>query len=175
MPDELAAALRGLAASGTRPVVLIDGGAGSGKTTLASSLAGHWPGGGEVQVVGLDELYPGWDGLSAAAAAVPGLITGDGFRTWDWAAGAPGGWRRLDPELPLVIEGCGAITPGSRALAGLAIWLDLDPTTRRDRAIARDGELFAVHWDDWAAQESAHWLADRPRDLADLVLPGGTV
>lgn len=153
-------------------MVLIDGGAGSGKTTLARSLADHWPGGGAVQVVGLDELYPGWGGLSAGSALVPGVITGSGFRTWDWVASRPGAWRTLDPSAPLVVEGCGALTTSSRPLAGLTIWLELDEATRRHRALARDGATFAAHWDDWAAQESAHWLADRPWELADLVLRG---
>ncbi|PKQ23364.1 MAG: ATP-binding protein [Actinobacteria bacterium HGW-Actinobacteria-5] len=166
----LAAALERLVETDTRPVLLIDGGAGSGKTTLAESLAASWPGSGPVQVVGLDELYPGWGGLAAGSEAVPALITGTGFRTWDWAAGRPGAWRSLDPSAPLVVEGCGALTPASRALAGLALWLEVDQTTRRQRALARDGALFAAHWDDWAAQEAVHWLTDHPRDLADLVL-----
>lgn len=170
MSAGLAAALERLVETDARPVLLIDGGAGSGKTTLAESLAASWPGGGPVQVVGLDELYPGWGGLAAGSDAVPTLITGTGFRTWDWAAGRPGAWRSLDPTEPLVVEGCGALTPASRALAGLALWLEVDQATRRRRALARDGAVFAAHWDDWAAQEAVHWLTDHPRDLADLVL-----
>ncbi|MCB0911319.1 MAG: cobalt ABC transporter [Propionibacteriaceae bacterium] len=153
-----------------RPVLLIDGGAGSGKTSLAAALAAAWPDDRPVQVVGLDELYPGWGGLAAGSAQVPRVITGSGFRTWDWAAGRPGAWRALDASAPLVVEGCGALTPASRPLAGLALWLDVDAVTRRHRALARDGATFASHWDDWAAQEAAHWLADHPRDLADIVL-----
>ncbi|HEY3338407.1 MAG TPA: AAA family ATPase [Propionicimonas sp.] len=166
----LAEALRELAESSARPVVLIDGGAGAGKTTLARQLADHWPTPGVVQVVGLDELYPGWGGLAAGARAVPDLIRGTGFRTWDWHRGAPGDWRRLNPAQPLVVEGCGAITAASRALAGLAIWLEVDEAARRHRALARDGAEFASHWDDWAAQEAVHWLSDKPWELADLTL-----
>ncbi len=166
----LTGALRRLTRSGSRPVVVIDGGAGSGKTTLANALVEHWPAPGGVQLLSLDELYQGWDGLAAASAAVPGLIGGTGFRSWDWASRAPGPWRTLDPTRALIVEGCGALTRASRPVAGLAIWLELPEAQRRRRALARDGEEFATHWDDWAAQEAAHWLADRPRELADLVL-----
>jgi hypothetical protein len=169
-PVALARAVRELTESSARPVVLIDGGAGSGKTTLARQLVEHWPTPGVVQLVGLDELYPGWGGLATASLAVPNLIRGSGFRTWDWRRSAPGDWRRLDPAQPLVVEGCGAITAASRALAGLAVWLDADEAVRRNRALARDGAEFAAHWDDWAAQEAAHWLADKPRALADLTI-----
>lgn len=162
--------LRRLVASHPRPVVLIDGGAGSGKTTLARELARDWPVPAGVEVVSLDELYPGWGGLAAGAHAVPDVITGEGFRTWDWERKAPGTWRTLDRSRALIVEGCGALTPASRALAGLGIWIDLDEAARRERALARDGATFAAHWDEWADQEAAHWLADHPRELADVVL-----
>lgn len=168
LPASLASRLPGLAAL-PRPVVLIDGGAGSGKTTLASELVSSWPG-EPPQLVGLDEVYPGWNGLAAASALVPHLVTGTGFRRWDWAASAPGAWRDLDPSRGLVIEGCGAITAGSVALADLAVWLEVPASLRKDRALARDGEVFAAHWDEWAAQEAEHWRTGHPAELAGLVI-----
>ncbi len=166
--DVLAPRVSDLVTSGRRPVVLIDGGAGSGKTTLADALAAAWP--GTVQVVGLDAVYPGWNGLASAAAAVPHLIRGSGFTTWDWHRDRPGAWRPLDAGVGLIVEGCGALTPSSKPLAGLSVWLEVDEPTRRRRALARDGEVFAAHWDEWAAQEAAHWRADHPRELADIVI-----
>lgn len=168
LPEPLGRLLPGLAAL-PRPVVLIDGGAGAGKSTLAADLVAAWPG-EPPQLVGLDELYPGWHGLAAASATVPGLIAGTGFRRWDWTTAAPGDWRDLDPSRGLVIEGCGAITPASVALADLAVWLDLPAAERRARALARDGESFAPHWDEWAAQEAEHWRTAHPAEVADLVI-----
>lgn len=165
---ELLAAIKAVAA-GPRPVVLIDGGAGAGKSTLAQRLVNDWPS-DPPQLVGLDEFYPGWDGLAAAAGLVPQLISGTGFRSWDWASGNPGQWRELDPTRGLIIEGCGAITPASRTLAGLTLWLEAPLPVRRQRALARDGATFAPHWDQWASQEAEHWRRDRPQELADLVI-----
>lgn len=170
LPAALETAVRRLVESASRPVVLIDGGAGSGKTTLAERIVQRWPGSGPVQTVSLDDLYPGWGGLAAGSAAAPALISGGGYRRWDWRASRPDGWRSLDPSQALVVEGCGALTPASRALAGLAIWVELDAEQRRHRALARDGASFAAHWEDWAAQEAAHWQVNRPRELADLVV-----
>lgn len=159
-----------LRSASARPVILIDGGAGSGKTTLAQEIAADWP--GKIELVSLDELYPGWQGLARGSAEVLRVIRGSGFTTWDWAHGRPGPRRSLNRSLPLVIEGCGAITEANRALAGLALWVELDEQLRRRRALARDGAVFASHWDEWAAQEISHWQEHRPWLLADLVLPG---
>lgn len=159
-----------LRSASARAVILIDGGAGSGKTTLAQEIVADWP--GTIELVSLDELYPGWQGLARGSAQVPRLIKGSGFTTWDWTHGRPGPRRSLKRALPLVVEGCGAITEASRALADLALWVELDEPLRRRRALARDGAVFATHWDEWAAQETAHWQEHRPWLLADLVLPG---
>lgn len=161
--------LRAVAAA-ERPVVLIDGGAGSGKSTLAAELAERWPTSATPQVVCTDQFCPGWDGLAVAAARVPQVIATNEFVEWDWIAEAPGEPRHLDPRRPLIIEGCGAITPASRELATLAIWMDAPEELRRERALARDGELFAPHWQQWAEQEQRHWNAGRPWELADLVI-----
>lgn len=166
--------LAALPAGSARPVVLIDGGAGSGKTTLATALARVWA--GPLQVVGMDDFYPGWGGLAAASRAVAEQVlrpSAPGYRRWDWGRSEPAGWVPLDPTQPLVVEGCGALTPRSRALADLGVWCELDTDERQRRAIARDGELFAVHWAEWEAQEAEHWRRHLPWELADLTVTVG--
>ena len=79
---------------------------------------------------------------------------------------------RPSRAVDLIVEGCGALTPTNRRLATAGVWLDLDASQRRLRALARDGETFAPHWERWAAQERAHWAANRPADLADVVVAG---
>ncbi|WP_261647152.1 AAA family ATPase [Curtobacterium sp. C2H10] len=167
--EGLAAAAAGVAtASGTRLVVLVDGRSGTGKTTLGDSLAERLG----AQVVHLDDVYPGWDGLQAAAEAVVTDVLGErsGYRRWDWATSRPAEWAAVDPGQPIVVEGCGALSRDSAPLASLRVWLEADDDTRWERAIGRDGESFAREWDRWAAQEAAFIAAERPTELADVVL-----
>ncbi|UXN24222.1 ATP-binding protein [Curtobacterium flaccumfaciens] len=165
----LAAAAAGVAtATGRRAVVLVDGRSGTGKTTLGAQVAELLG----AQLVHLDDLYPGWDGLRAAADAVVTDVLGtpSGYRRWDWAADAPADRASVDPDLPIVVEGCGALSRASAPLASLRVWLEADDAVRWDRAIGRDGAVFAREWDRWAAQEQAFIAAEDPAALADVVL-----
>jgi len=156
-------------ASAARPVVLVDGRSGSGKTTIARELAD----GLDAQLVRMDDLYPGWDGLEQGSRDVHDRVLGTSeprWRRWDWKDDRPAEWHELDPTRALVVEGCGALSRANRALASLGIWVELDDATRKQRALARDGDEYAPHWDRWAAQEDAFIAREHPRELADAVL-----
>ncbi len=157
-----------------RLVVLIDGGSGSGKTTLAADLARHLtpklPG---LQSVSLEDFYPGWFGLMTASAMVSASVLASseaGYRRWDWVADGPAEWIELDPQAPILVEGCGAITARSAALASTTIWVERPTAERKDLALARDEGLFDPWWDVWAEQEAEHWNLDRPQELADIIV-----
>ncbi|MEP6482034.1 MAG: ATP-binding protein [Rhodoglobus sp.] len=149
--------------------ILIDGRSGSGKTELARALVDAWP---TAQLVRLDDLYPGWGGLAEGSASVPRLLRNHRWQSWDWGVGAPGAWRSFDPGRPVVVEGVGALSRASRPLADVALWVELDDATRKRRALARDGNSYATHWADWAAQEIEFIAREHPRDLADAVIDG---
>ena len=161
----------------SNPVVLIDGRSGAGKTSLAARVERLWPLAGRLQVVALDSLYPGWDGLDAGAERARELILiphGRGmlgtWRRWDWEAREDAESHAVDPALALLVEGCGVLTQASARLADLTVWVDGPAESRRHRALERDGDAFRPHWKRWAAQEDAHIARDDPRELADLVI-----
>ena len=160
-----------------RPVLLLDGGSGAGKTSLAALVAETWCAqrDEELQVVSLDDVYPGWYGLADGSAAVPQILAarGAGYRRWNWATSEPADWRSVDPARPILVEGCGAITRGSAALATCRVWLELDEPVRKARALDRDEGGYDPYWDIWAAQEQLHWRENRPWDLADITVQVG--
>lgn len=162
------------AARGRRLVVLLDGGSGAGKTTLAQELhAGLEHDLGRTQLVSLDDVYPGWGGLAAASDWVWQQIlhpTRPGYPRWDWQEHRPAGRQALDPQLPIIVEGCGTLSRASAPLATTSLWYEMSPATRRERALSRDGETFRPHWDAWAAQEAEHWRRNRPWELADVIV-----
>lgn len=147
-------------------ITLIDGRSGSGKTEFAKALVAGHP---DWQLVRLDDIYPGWGGLAAGSAAVPRLLTELRWREWDWVASAPGAWHELDDSRPIVVEGVGAISRASAALADRTIWVEADDDTRKRRALARD-PYFAAHWDAWAAQEEQFIEVEHPRELAHEIV-----
>jgi hypothetical protein len=128
-----------------------------------------------VQLVGLDSIYPGWDGLSEGVEAarahilVPhGRGTVGVWERWDWGVSAPAEAHAVDPSLPLIVEGSGALTSATARLADVTVWLESPAASRKRRALDRDGDLYRPHWDRWAEQEERHLVRDDPRRHAAL-------
>lgn len=159
------------------PLVVIDGRSGAGKTSLAERLAACWPFGAAAQLVALDTVYPGWDGMAAGIeTALRDIVIPFSrgatarWRLWDWVASAPGGEATAMPDRGLIIEGCGVLTPQIAECAHVRVWVHSPDAARKTRALHRDGDTFRPHWDRWAAQEEDHIARHNPRQLADVVV-----
>lgn len=174
----------------SKPVIIaLDGRSGTGKTHLSLGLAewlrseglhgqrcgckGCSGKGCSVDVLHLDELYPGWDGLHAGLETytqelLPALAR-DGHVTWtpwNWYTSRHDAPRTLGPADVIIIEGVGAGHPAARPHLAGTLTLTLDTATRKQRALARDGATYAPHWDTWAAQEEQLPTAsDGPNDI----------
>ena len=119
-------------------MILIDGRAGAGKSTLANRLAvalGGTASGGAgtfkpdaplaesapVQILHGDDMYEGWAGPATIVDILLGRILGhlasgrDGsFEMWDWAADARSHTIAVCPRPWLIIEGVGVGLPRAR-------------------------------------------------------------
>lgn len=168
--DDLADAL--WARAGSAGLIAIDGRSGAGKTSLAARLAARRG----CPVIHLEDVYQGWEGLADASRRLgEALASGRTVQLdgWDWSRAVPRrGLVTVPASRPLVVEGCGALTPEIATLTTCGIWLHADPRLRRDRVLQRDGELFVPTrwWRIWAEQERMHVQRDHPLMLADVVL-----
>lgn len=168
-------------------VVLIDGRSGAGKTELTNRLATELTASGcTPEVLRVEDLYPGWDGLAAGSLALAGVLDQGEYRRFDWETERFAEARTIASGRPLLIEGCGALTrqnllaakcriekAGARGRGSsvLSVWMDRPSHERKALALARDGETYAPHWERWAAQEDAHYAVHRPWKIATVRLP----
>jgi len=158
---------------GNTVVIAIDGPSGSGKTQLARELAPPLG----ATILHLDDIYQGWHGLAAAPGTVAAdvlepISRGEEGHTprWEWGADAPGTDIVVAADGILLLDGCGSGSRIVRPYLSHLLWLDAPEDVRRERAFARDGELYRQWWDIWAAQERDLFGAERTRDAADIVL-----
>ena len=127
---------------GKGEVLALCGGNGAGKSTILRMIAGIMrPSGGSVRVNG-----------------------------WDWTRDRVAEEREVPVDVPLVVEGAGVLTPASRMLSDVQVWVESPTGSRRERALDRDGDAYRPHWERWAAQEEAHIRAHDPASLAVIIV-----
>ena len=158
----------------TTKVVAIDGPSGSGKTDFAASLAERLPG---AQLLHMDDLYPGWNGLEPAVAdlhdqVLAPLARGEqaAYRRWDWEHDRYAEWHSLPVTSLLLVEGVGSGAGPGAELESVLIWLEADRDVRFRRGMERDGDSYRPHWQAWAANEEALFARDATRDRADMII-----
>lgn len=142
-------------------IIAIDGRSGAGKTTLAIELAATLRNHHKVSLFHLEDIYPGWDGLSAGieryvTTVLAPLSRGEAatWVSWDWKNHKDGDPRVTLPAEIVIVEGVGAAAAAARPLLDAVIWADAPDGERRTRALARDGETYEPFWDQWAGQEA---------------------
>ncbi|GIG54400.1 adenylate kinase [Demequina activiva] len=177
-------------------VVLVDGPAGSGKTTVANHLAvelGGAPSAGAgtfdpatdraddaaVQILHADDMYEGWGGLDALDEVLLDQILEPlaagrdaGFHMWDWHRSERTHRIPVPPRAVLIVEGVGVASPRARAHAVLTVWVEAPADVRLRRGIERDGEAMREEWERWQSVEARVLDAHDTRSAADVVVDG---
>jgi uridine kinase len=175
---DLAARIRAAAPRlGTTRLVLIDGPAGSGKTTVAGRLADAL--GPHAAVVHLEDLYAGWTLTGAIARLCAGVLRplaegrAGSYRRYDWHAGRFCDDAVAVPRTPvLIVEGCGSSPRALDPWTTLRIWVEANEELRTTRGIARDGAHLAEEWRRWQRLEAAEFAAQDTRARAEVRVDG---
>lgn len=179
---------------GSTALILVDGPAGAGKTTLAGEIVralGGEPSAGPgtfdpgrptpddavVQTLHSDDMYEGWAGLATLDRVLADRILAPlaqdrpgSFRMWDWAASARTHLITVPPRPFLVIEGVGVGSRAARAHASCVVYVEAPAELCLVRGLARDGEGMRAEWERWQASERAHLDASGVRAAADMVV-----
>jgi uridine kinase len=159
------------------PIILIDGRAGSGKSTFAEKLQQKLFQDGESapRVIHMDNIFEGWDGLALGSDYMVRFILEPlarqetaSWQDWSWVKNQRSSWREFSGGTPLIVEGCGSLTERSKEHADISIWLEAIEETRRERWIQRERHL--EKFDFWAAQELDFYAREKSQSLADLVI-----
>lgn len=173
LPEHVVQAVREVALGS--PVIVIDGPAGSGKTTTAEQIAALLAP-RSVAVVHMDDLYDDWTGLDDSLTDYlteelePQIRAGDEIthRRFDWHARRFGDPVTLPPTDVLIIEGVGAGQPALADVADLAVWVEADPDICARRWLDRDGPQMEHRLPEWVRREQEHFVRYRTRERADV-------
>lgn len=173
--DLIAEASRREAHLGRTRLILIDGPAGSGKTTLAERIGAAVG----AQVVHGDDIYEGWDGLETMLPILEGkiirpLVDGSdaAFQAWDWHASARGSMIDVPASDWLVIEGVGVAQRSVRPFASLVLFVEAPWSERLRRGIERDGEAVRDEWERWQVTELIHHEVQQTRAASHIEIDG---
>jgi uridine kinase len=161
-----------------QPIIAIDGPAGAGKTTLASTiflaLSPHM----STTVIHMDELYPGWEGaigeeltktltwLTSCHKAKKPLL----YSSFNWATNEFQPPKTHSSTQLLILEGVASAQLSIEESLATSIWLDLDPLIGFQRVIDRDGENISQEMKQWLVNQEQHFAADRTKERCEFLL-----
>ena len=128
-------------------IILIDGPAGSGKTTLSLKLQREFETSSDCQVIHLDDHYNGWDEALGRDLTNVLLNIVENFQNgktsevpkFNWHLAKFEGTKRIEPAEILIIEGVGAGQSKIRPFATTLYWVDAESEIGLARVLPRDG------------------------------------
>lgn len=182
--ESLLAAIDGLLAKKERVLVAAEGGAGSGKTTLAALLARHYG----CPVFHMDDFFLRPEQRTPDRLAEPGgnvdrerfleevllpLTRGETVRhrRYDCHSGQLLPPAETAPAALTVVEGSYCMHPALAEYYDLSVFLRIAPEVQRSRILTRNGPEAAQRFFDlWIPMENRYFEATNAADRCDLIL-----
>lgn len=184
MKSALAQAIALIEENKTRPLILaIEGGAASGKSTLAAELGNYF----QAPVISMDEFVlppalrtperfsePGgnihYERFDAQVAAPIREGKPFSYQVFDCSKMDFGGEKEIPAGSILIVEGVYSLHPCYRDIFNLRLFLQTDPATQDQRLRARGDWLYRRFQQDWLPMEQAYYNAFHPEKICHAIL-----
>jgi uridine kinase len=156
-------------------VIAVDGPGGAGKSTFAARLAEEL---GGAQVLHTDDFaswenpIDWWPRLVKEVLEPLSCNQSARYRRTDWGNPGHEEWGEVAPAEFVILEGVTASREAFRPFLTYSVWIETPRELRLSRGLERDGEEARAQWEEWIAEEEDYVRRERPRERADLVLPG---
>ena len=176
-PDELWRGLESYLALTTRPIIAIDGPAGSGKTTLSLAVENSLTSQNRSSTtVHMDDLYDGWESALASgltdrlkrliASHHQGLALE--IPQFNWSENRFDEPLLREPSDCLILEGVGSGQRAVRDHKPFLIWIESESITGLSRVLEREPYLSEDVMRRWQIQEANHFSADETKVAANI-------
>ena len=182
--SELFSEIEKLLSVKARVTVAIDGGAATGKTTLAAMLAKRYG----AQIVHMDDFFLRPEQRTQARFAEPGgnfdrerfleevvPYIGKGafsYRIFDCSRMCLHGAAQIPDARLTVVEGSYSHHPSFADVFDLRVFLRVDEQERRARIVARNGEKSEMFFTRWIPLENRYFEVFGIEEKADIVISG---
>ena len=166
---------------GQTKIVVIDGPAGSGKTTLAKSLSGLLE---NCPIIHMDEIYEGWENALSPKTFKdlvewiinPLLeINSIEYKKYDWNLEQRIEKVVINNSKVIIIEGVGSSSFEIFKHASLKLWIEVNKETGINRVLTRDGLHIQEQMKTWQSQESKFFIENNSKENSDIWIDGDPV
>jgi uridine kinase len=166
---------------GKTKIVVIDGPAGSGKTTLAKSLSGLLE---NCPIIHMDEIYEGWENALSPKTSqdlvewiINPLLEDKSieYLKYDWHLEQRIEKVVINNSKVMVIEGVGASVSEISKHACLKLWIEVNEETGINRVLTRDGLQIQEQMKKWQTQESKFFIENNSKENSDIWIDGDPV
>ena len=166
---------------GQTKIIIIDGPAGSGKTTLAKSLTGLFE---NCPIIHMDEIYEGWESALLPRTSknlvewiINPLLENKSIEyiKYDWNLGQRIEKIVINNSKVIIIEGVGSSSFEISKHASLKLWIEVNKETGINRVLTRDGQQIQEQMKKWQTRESKFFIENNSKENSDVWIDGDPV